>query len=75
MLKYLIRRLLIAIPNGFEAGQVVMQARMLNPRLTIAARAHFDDEVDHLLKHGADLVIMGEREIAERMLQRVMSDR
>ena len=67
--------LLVAIPNGFEAGQGVLPARLLKPPPTIAARAHFDDEVDHLLKHGADVVIMGEREIAERMLQRVMSER
>ena len=33
-------------------------------RQVLDARAHFDAEVDHLLEHGANLVIMGEREIA-----------
>jgi CPA2 family monovalent cation:H+ antiporter-2 len=63
------RLLLVAIPNAFEAGQIVQQARAANPALEIVARAHFDAEVDHLLQHGADTVIMGEREIARSMLQ------
>ena len=64
------RMVLVAIPNAFEAGQIVQQARAGNPRIEIVARAHFDAEVDHLLQHGADIVIMGEREIARSMLER-----
>ena len=64
------RMVLVAIPNAFEAGQIVEQARAANPRVEIFARAHFDAEVDHLLQHGADIVIMGEREIARSMLER-----
>jgi CPA2 family monovalent cation:H+ antiporter-2 len=62
------RLLLVAIPDAFEAGQIVEQARAINPRLEIVARAHFDAEVEHLLQHGADTVVMGEREIARTML-------
>ncbi|WP_034996342.1 cation:proton antiporter domain-containing protein [Beijerinckia mobilis] len=62
------RALLVAIPNAFEAGQVVEQARQANPFLKIIARSHSDAEVDHLTKLGADEVIMGEREIARGML-------
>ncbi len=61
--------LIVAIPNGFEAGQIVEQAREINPELEIIARAHFDAEVDHLLEHGATRVIMGEREIARAILE------
>ena len=60
--------LLVAIPQAFEAGQIVQQARRANPQLPIVARAHFDAEVDHLLSLGATTVIMGEREIALAML-------
>lgn len=63
------KALLVAIPNGFEAGQVVEQARRINPALLIVARAHSDEEVEHLLHHGASKVIMGEREIALGMLK------
>lgn len=61
--------LLVAIPNAFEAGQIVEQARAANRALDIVARAHFDAEVDHLNAHGASRVIMGEREIARSMLE------
>ena len=62
------RLLFVAIPEAFEAGQIVQQARRANPQLPIVVRAHFDAEVDHLLSLGASKVIMGEREIALAML-------
>jgi len=62
------RLLFVAIPEAFEAGQIVQQARRINPRLTIIARAHFDAEVEHLRTLGASQVVMGEREIALAML-------
>ncbi len=62
------RCLVVAIPEAFEAGQVVQQVRAMNPGLHIVARAHSDAEVDHLITLGADTVIMGEREIARGML-------
>lgn len=62
------RRLFVAIPQSFEAGQVVSQAVAANPDLRIVARAHSDAEVAHLQKCGASTIIMGEREIARGML-------
>ncbi|MEC5398467.1 YbaL family putative K(+) efflux transporter [Uliginosibacterium sp. H1] len=60
--------LFVAIPQSFEAGQVVMQAREASPALQIIARSHSDDETTHLMKCGATETIMGEREIAKGML-------
>ncbi len=65
------RRLFVTVPEAFEAGQVVEQARAANPSLEILARAHSDATVDYLKGLGATLVISGEREIAERMLERM----
>ena len=61
--------LFVAITEAFEAGQIVEKARRANPHLRIVARAHFDAEAGHLLAHGADKVVMGEREIALAMLK------
>lgn len=60
--------LLVAIPDAFEGGQVVRQARDLNPALSIIARAHSEAESEHLLKHGASQVILGEHEMAKAMI-------
>jgi CPA2 family monovalent cation:H+ antiporter-2 len=65
------KRLVIAIPNAFEAGQVAAQARAANPALDIVARAHSDAEVEHLAGRGANEVVMGEREIARGMIDRL----
>jgi len=67
------RFLMVAIPNGFEAGQYVRQGREANPGLRIVARAHSDVEVDHLNGHGADEVVLGERETALAMVERLAS--
>ena len=61
-------KLLIAIPHGFEGGAVVEAARQINPTIAIVARAHSDAEVEHLEAKGAGDVVVGEREIASRML-------
>jgi CPA2 family monovalent cation:H+ antiporter-2 len=68
------RLLLVAIPNAFEAGQIVRQARLLKPDLKIVARAHLDAEVEHLKGLGADVIVMGEREIAKAMSRVAFED-
>ena len=62
------KRLFVAIPGSFEAGQVCEQARKQNPNLPIIARAHSLAEVEHLKDCGASRTIMGEAEIARAML-------
>jgi CPA2 family monovalent cation:H+ antiporter-2 len=65
------RCLLVAIPDAFEGGQVVQQARTINPELLIIARSHSEAEIEHLKKHGADLVVMAEHEIAKAMFENI----
>lgn len=62
-------RLLIAVPGGFEAGGIVQRARALNPDLHILSRAHSHDEVEYLKRHGVDQVVLGEEELARKMLK------
>ncbi|NIY48465.1 YbaL family putative K(+) efflux transporter [Cedecea colo] len=62
------RWLLLTIPNGYEAGEVVAAARAKCPNIEIIARAHYDDEVEYITERGASQVVMGEREIANTMM-------
>jgi CPA2 family monovalent cation:H+ antiporter-2 len=68
-------RLVIAIPNAFEAGRIVRHARKANPAIVVVARAHSDAEIHHLKELGADTVIMGERQIALEMIAELARQR
>lgn len=69
------RRLFIAVPDGFEAGQIAEQARSANPSIQIIARVHSDAEAEHLRKYGADAAIVGERELAHAMITEAFAAR
>ncbi|MGB8020066.1 MAG: YbaL family putative K(+) efflux transporter [Candidatus Nanopelagicales bacterium] len=60
--------LFVAIPNGFQAAEVVADALRLNPGIRIVARAHSAAEAEHLRNAGADLTVMAEAEVARGML-------
>ena len=66
--------LLIAIPEGFDGGAIAEKARGLKPDIRIVARAHSDGEVEHLIKLGVADVVMGERELALRMMELAMRE-
>jgi monovalent cation:H+ antiporter-2, CPA2 family len=63
------RCLLVAIHENFEAGQIVEQARAINPDLVILARGHSEAEKAHLESCGATSVVLGAEEIAGAMLR------
>jgi CPA2 family monovalent cation:H+ antiporter-2 len=60
--------LYVTTPDGFESGGIVSAARKLNPGIKIYVRAHSDAEVSHLEECGADVIISGERELADAMM-------
>ena len=62
-------KLLIAIPEGFEGGVIAERAKAINPELPIIARAHSEQEVQHLRRLGAAHVVLGERETAAGMVR------
>ena len=64
--------MLIAIPNGFEAGQIVEHARKFNLSLDIMARAETEAEQAHLESHGTNFVVVGKQQIAKLMESRVI---
>lgn len=62
------KALLVAIPDTFESAQIVEQARALNPKLEIIARAHSRAEERHLRSKGATTTVNAEEEVARRMV-------
>jgi CPA2 family monovalent cation:H+ antiporter-2 len=58
----------VTVPDGFEAGRIVEIARRLNPRIRILVRSHNDVEIEFLKARGADVIISGEEEIAQAMI-------
>jgi monovalent cation:H+ antiporter-2, CPA2 family len=68
------RWLISAIPNPFEASDLVERARAANPSILIVARAHSEAEISHLEGFGADHIVLGEREIAREMARRIVPD-
>lgn len=68
------RWLLLTIPNGYESGEIIVSARAKRPTIEIIARAHYDDEVAYIMARGANKVVMGEREIANNMLDSLHLD-
>ncbi|ODA66001.1 Inner membrane protein YbaL [Methyloligella halotolerans] len=58
------RCLVVAIPDGYEAGQVVEQGRAIDSALPIIARARSDEAVEHLEALGADTVVLDRNEVA-----------
>ena len=61
------RYLIVAIPDTFEAGHAITFAKAANPGIRIVARAHTPDGVAYLRKLGADVVLVGEEELAHGM--------
>ena len=65
---------MIAIPNAFEAGEIIARLRKANAAMTILARAHSEAEARHLFDHGADGAVLAERELAFSMAEMVLAD-
>ncbi len=66
------KRLILAIPSGFEALQTVAKARAANPGIAVLARCHSDTEFEQLRRLNVDVIIMGEREIARGFIENVL---
>jgi monovalent cation:H+ antiporter-2, CPA2 family len=64
-----------AIPDVFENGQAIQQARAANAKLPIIARSQTETEAAHLRQCGADLVVLGEQEIARAITRHILREK
>jgi CPA2 family monovalent cation:H+ antiporter-2 len=67
--------LVAAIPDPYEAGHLIEVARAANPSMRVIARAHSAEGVKYLRTLGADVVLMGEEELANGMARAVLGER
>jgi K+:H+ antiporter len=67
--------LIAAIPDPYEAGHLIEVARAANPSMRVIARAHSAEGVKYLRTLGADVVLMGEEELANGMARAVLGER
>ena len=74
--QYRVRRAGSSSPSPMPSRPARSSSRRAraNPTLEIVARAHSDAEVDYLKGYGADLIIMGEREIARAMIEHLLGE-
>ena len=61
------RMLVAAIPDAFQARRMLQLARKTNPDIDSVVRTHSREELELLEAAGFGLVLMAERELAERM--------
>ena len=66
------RMLVIAIPDAFQARQMIEAARMLNPAVETVVRTHSEEEAELLRSENAGKVFMGEHELAMGMARHVL---
>ncbi|MFD0988180.1 YbaL family putative K(+) efflux transporter [Methyloligella solikamskensis] len=66
------RCLVVAIPDGFEAGQVVEQGRAMDAELPIVARARSEEAAEHLAALGADTVVLDRDEVASAIVSHAL---
>ena len=65
------RMLVVAVPDAFQARRMLDHARKVNPGIDSVVRTHSREELELLQKAGFGLVLMAERELADRMSQYV----
>ncbi|HEY9199391.1 MAG TPA: YbaL family putative K(+) efflux transporter [Gammaproteobacteria bacterium] len=65
------RMLVIATPDTFHVRKMLEIARMLNPGIQTVVRTHSDEEADLLRREEADMVFIGEHELALGMTRHI----
>ncbi|HSD75491.1 MAG TPA: cation:proton antiporter, partial [Steroidobacteraceae bacterium] len=67
------RMLVAAVPDAFQARRMLEHARKANPDIESVVRTHSPEEFELLRAAGFGLVLMAERELADRMSRYVVA--
>jgi CPA2 family monovalent cation:H+ antiporter-2 len=63
------RFLILTISDVIVAGQLIVEARVANPGITVVGRSSTDVERDYLLEHGANHALVSKRAVAKNLVQ------
>jgi len=66
------RRVILTIPNAYEAGQIVSLVQAANPHALILSQADTDVDADYLKSLGVAKIVLGSEEVARRIVQDVL---
>jgi len=66
------RRMILTIPNAYEAGQIVSLVQAANPKVLILSQADTDVDADYLKSLGVSKIVLGSEEVARRIVQDVL---
>jgi CPA2 family monovalent cation:H+ antiporter-2 len=61
------RMIIVTAPDPFQARAILEQGRRRNPSIVSVVRTHSEEERAYLERAGADLAVVGERELARTM--------
>jgi CPA2 family monovalent cation:H+ antiporter-2 len=64
--------LIISLPNPQDQEQIILEAKRLNPHISIITRTHLSHELRHFKALGVDLIFQPEFEAALSMLKRIL---
>ncbi len=66
------RMVIMAAPDAYQARAIVQIVRRVNPDVTLVVRTHSDEERIFLESSGADVALVGERELAVSMTRHAL---
>jgi CPA2 family monovalent cation:H+ antiporter-2 len=66
------RMVIVAAPDAFQARAIVRLVRDVNPGVRLIVRTHSDQEREFLESSGADVALVGERELAVSMTRHAL---
>ena len=64
--------IIVAAPDAYQARAIVRIVRSVNPAVKLVVRTHSDEERQFLESSGADVALVGERELAVSMTRQAL---
>lgn len=67
------KALVIAVPDRYSQEMIIQNSLRANPKILIICRSHFDEDKEHLLASGANVIIQPEFEAGVSIVRKLLS--